>query len=169
MACDVSLSSTYDGSPRAVVWLACQCNADAAEHARSTEACIWAWTCRTHLARRIWMNQCRIITTYLKYRFVLYYYIPELDKELGPSGLRTVHWRLGRWHQCKHSPRSAGWWLVLICCERKILLTGWWLVADAEIVWEKNTAGWLAASQLNKARVLCCTTYRYIIIFLHRN
>jgi hypothetical protein len=30
--------------------------------------------------------------------------------------------------------RSAGWWLVLICCERKILLAGWWLVADAEMV-----------------------------------
>jgi hypothetical protein len=24
--------------------------------------------------------------------------------------------------------RSAGWWLVLICCERKILLAGWWLM-----------------------------------------
>jgi hypothetical protein len=31
-------------------------------------------------------------------------------------------------------PRSAGWWLVMICCERKILLADWWLVADAEIM-----------------------------------
>jgi hypothetical protein len=23
---------------------------------------------------------------------------------------------------------AGGWWLVLICCERKILLAGWWLV-----------------------------------------
>jgi hypothetical protein len=27
-------------------------------------------------------------------------------------------------------PRSAGWWLVLICCERKILLASWWLVLN---------------------------------------
>jgi hypothetical protein len=25
---------------------------------------------------------------------------------------------------------SAGWWLVLICCERKILLASWWLVLN---------------------------------------
>jgi hypothetical protein len=31
-------------------------------------------------------------------------------------------------------PRSAGWWLVLIYCERKILLAGWWLMADAEMM-----------------------------------
>jgi hypothetical protein len=30
--------------------------------------------------------------------------------------------------------RSAGWWLRLIYCERKILLAGWWLVAGAELV-----------------------------------
>jgi hypothetical protein len=31
--------------------------------------------------------------------------------------------------------RLAGsWWLVLICCKRKILLAGWWLVAGAELV-----------------------------------
>jgi hypothetical protein len=31
--------------------------------------------------------------------------------------------------------RLAGsWWLVLICCERKILLAGWWLLAGAELV-----------------------------------
>jgi hypothetical protein len=31
--------------------------------------------------------------------------------------------------------RLAGdWWLVLICCERKILLAGWWLMAGAELV-----------------------------------
>jgi hypothetical protein len=47
----------------------------------------------------------------------------------------------------KLRPRSADWWLVLIYCERKILLTGWWLVAGTEMMWEKSTAGWLAASQ----------------------
>jgi hypothetical protein len=29
---------------------------------------------------------------------------------------------------------ASGWWLVLICYERKILLAGWWLVAGAEII-----------------------------------
>jgi hypothetical protein len=29
---------------------------------------------------------------------------------------------------------AGGWWLRLIYCERKILLTGWWLVAGAELV-----------------------------------
>ena len=42
--------------------------------------------------------------------------------------------------------RSAGCgrWLVLIYCERKVLLVGWWLMADADLMYEKNTAGWLA-------------------------
>jgi len=41
---------------------------------------------------------------------------------------------------------SAGcsWWLVLICCEKKILLAGWWLV----LIWcEKNTIGWLQRTE----------------------
>jgi hypothetical protein len=29
---------------------------------------------------------------------------------------------------------ADGWWLRLIYCERKILLAGWWLVADAKLV-----------------------------------
>jgi hypothetical protein len=29
---------------------------------------------------------------------------------------------------------AGGWWLVLICYERKILLTDWWLLADAELM-----------------------------------
>ena len=29
---------------------------------------------------------------------------------------------------------GCGWWLVLICCERKVLLTVWWLVASADLV-----------------------------------
>jgi hypothetical protein len=29
---------------------------------------------------------------------------------------------------------AGGWWLVLIYCERKILLAGWWLLAGAELV-----------------------------------
>jgi len=36
--------------------------------------------------------------------------------------------------------------LVLICCERKVLLTGWWLV----LIWcERKTmlAGWLTSQQ----------------------
>jgi hypothetical protein len=33
-----------------------------------------------------------------------------------------------------YRPRSAGWWLVLICCERKILVAGWWLMAGAEMM-----------------------------------
>jgi hypothetical protein len=41
---------------------------------------------------------------------------------------------------------SAGcdWWLVLICCKRKVLLADWWLMAGADLVCEKNTTGWLA-------------------------
>ena len=33
---------------------------------------------------------------------------------------------------------------MLICYERKVLLTDWWLVVGADLMWEKNTAGWLA-------------------------
>jgi hypothetical protein len=48
----------------------------------------------------------------------------------------------GRENGCRHVDFSAydlvrlvgGWWLVLICCERKILLVGWWLVASAEMM-----------------------------------
>ena len=29
---------------------------------------------------------------------------------------------------------GCGRWLVLICCERKLLLAGWWLVAGAGLV-----------------------------------
>jgi hypothetical protein len=29
---------------------------------------------------------------------------------------------------------AGGWWLVLIYCEREILLVGWWLVAGAEMM-----------------------------------
>ncbi|KAG2623413.1 hypothetical protein PVAP13_3KG059827 [Panicum virgatum] len=28
----------------------------------------------------------------------------------------------------------CGWWLVLVCCERKILLTGWWLLAGVSLM-----------------------------------
>jgi hypothetical protein len=34
----------------------------------------------------------------------------------------------------RYTTRSAGWWLMLIYCERKILLADWWLVAGAELV-----------------------------------
>jgi hypothetical protein len=29
---------------------------------------------------------------------------------------------------------AGGWWLTLICCERKILLASRWLVAGAELM-----------------------------------
>ena len=35
-------------------------------------------------------------------------------------------------------------WLVLICYERTVLLTGWQLVAGASLVRENSNAGWLA-------------------------
>ena len=38
-------------------------------------------------------------------------------------------------------------WLVLIYCERKVLLVGWWLVAAAGLVWEKNTVGWMQRTE----------------------
>jgi hypothetical protein len=36
-------------------------------------------------------------------------------------------------HVAAHGPRSVGWWLVLIYCERKILLVGWF-VTGAELM-----------------------------------
>jgi hypothetical protein len=54
-------------------------------------------------------------------------------------------------------PRSAGWWLVLICCERKILLSGWWLVLN----WcERKTllAGWHPASRTS---CICFKCFSY--------
>ena len=53
------------------------------------------------------------------------------------------------WHAATFGRQSlcllcCGWWLVLICYERIILLTGWYLVAGADLVWENNTTGWLA-------------------------
>jgi hypothetical protein len=35
-----------------------------------------------------------------------------------------------------HLFRSAGcgWWLVLVCYERKLLLNGWWLVSGAGLM-----------------------------------
>jgi hypothetical protein len=37
---------------------------------------------------------------------------------------------------------AGGWWLVLVCSERRVLLAGcgWLLVAGS--FWEKSTAGW---------------------------
>jgi len=35
------------------------------------------------------------------------------------------------YYKQKYCSLYYGWWLVLICCERKVLLTGWWLV----LVW----------------------------------
>ena len=37
----------------------------------------------------------------------------------------------------------CGWWLVLIYCEKKILLADWWMLAGASLVWEKNTIDWM--------------------------
>ena len=37
----------------------------------------------------------------------------------------------------------CGRWLVLICCETKVLLVGWWLLVGADLVWEKNNIGWM--------------------------
>jgi hypothetical protein len=33
-------------------------------------------------------------------------------------------------------------WLLLICCERKILVTSWCQVAGVDLLWEKSTHGW---------------------------
>jgi hypothetical protein len=45
---------------------------------------------------------------------------------------------------------AGGWWLVLVCSERKVLLAGcgWLLVADS--FWEKSTAGWWLISRANR-------------------
>ena len=34
----------------------------------------------------------------------------------------------------RHCLLCCGWWLKLICCERKILLAGWWLLASTGLV-----------------------------------
>jgi hypothetical protein len=38
---------------------------------------------------------------------------------------------------------AGGWWLVLVCSERRVLLSG--------LLWEKSTAGWWLISQANRA------------------
>jgi len=43
---------------------------------------------------------------------------------------------------------GCGWWLVLICCERKVLLDGWWLAAGAGLVCKKNTVSWLQPNRV---------------------
>jgi len=49
---------------------------------------------------------------------------------------------------------GGGWWLVLICYERKVPLVDSWLVASANLVWEKNKASWLADKPV-KQRSVC--------------
>ena len=39
---------------------------------------------------------------------------------------------------------AGGWWLVLICCERKVLLTGWWLV----LIWCERKVPLLVADRI---------------------
>jgi hypothetical protein len=53
----------------------------------------------------------------------------------------------------------GGQWLVLICCERKILLAGRWLVADADLMLEKSTAGWLADQPAEQAQSTLFTVF----------
>jgi hypothetical protein len=60
---------------------------------------------------------------------------------------------------------AGGWWLVLICSERKILLTGcWWLVLICSerkilltgcwwLVCSERKVGWWLISQTNRVRV----------------
>jgi hypothetical protein len=45
---------------------------------------------------------------------------------------------------------AGGWWLVLVCSERRVLLAGcgWLLVAGS--FWEKSTAGWWLISRANR-------------------
>jgi hypothetical protein len=45
---------------------------------------------------------------------------------------------------------AGGWWLVLVCSERTVLLAGcgWLLVAGS--FWEKSTAGWWPISRANR-------------------
>jgi len=38
-------------------------------------------------------------------------------------------------------------WLVLICCERKVILAGWKLLTGADLIWEKNTVGWMQRTE----------------------
>jgi hypothetical protein len=46
---------------------------------------------------------------------------------------------------------AGGWWLVLVCSKRRVLLagSGWWLVAG--LFREKSTVGWWLISQAKRA------------------
>jgi hypothetical protein len=71
-----------------------------------------------------------------------------------PSSVRqspASRWLNARCMQRARSVRLAGgWWLVLICSERRVLLAGcgWLLVADS--FREKSTAGWWLISRANR-------------------
>jgi hypothetical protein len=49
---------------------------------------------------------------------------------------------------------AGGWWLVLVCSKRRVLLagSGWLLVAG--LFREKSTVGWWLISQANRAIVI---------------
>ena len=66
--------------------------------------------------------------------------------ELTSSPAKERKKKRWKFDQALESLCSAGWcwWLVLIFCERKILLSSWLvLVADAGFVWERNIVGWM--------------------------
>jgi hypothetical protein len=62
---------------------------------------------------------------------------------------------------------SGGWWLVLVCSERRVLLAscGWLLVADS--FWEKSTAGWWLISRANRLVVLIGWLVLWTISWTH--
>ena len=62
-------------------------------------------------------------TNLVSFKTLRGYQICLLAEALNVSGSATVRYSL-----CS---LCCGWWLVLICCERKILLSRWWLL----LVW----------------------------------
>jgi hypothetical protein len=70
------------------------------------------------------------------------------------GGLTAMRWEDASWWRRTRPVRLAGgWWLTLVCSERRVLLAGcgWLLVAGS--FWEKSTAGWWLISRANRLEV----------------
>jgi len=50
---------------------------------------------------------------------------------------------------------GCGWWLVLICCERKVLLASWWLV----LIWCERKILLLVANRTECWEALGCRDF----------
>jgi hypothetical protein len=60
---------------------------------------------------------------------------------------------------CTFAARSFGWWLVLVCSERKVLLAGGWFVLREKSSWlvadKPSEQGWLVSLQSESCAENC--------------